>query len=466
MAKDYKDIADAIMKGVGGSDNVISLIHCVTRLRYTIKDMEQVDVDGLKKISGVVDVFVRGDQCQIVIGQKVQEYFEVIMRNYPELDKKDNKEKPKDTGKGEISDAKSGRGILSVLFDTISGIFVPILGALAGAGMLKGVLVALSSAGILSVESGTYTVFYALADAMFYFMPLALAVSAAKKFKANPFIAFAVVAAMIYPDILQAAGEGGGLTLFGHVSIRTMNYTNSVLPPIIVVYVLSKIEKLLTKLIPTMVRTIFVPLISMIIVFPLSLGVIGPVVLTLSNALAKIFTSVYNLNPIVAGAVIGGLWTLTIITGLHWGMFPIVMNNIGVYGYDTLLPLTIATNFASAGAALGVFLKTKNKKVKEIAGSAAFSAFVGGVTEPAVYGVNLKYKRPFYIGCIFSAIGGAIVGAATAQYTAIMAVCVVTLPAIATFRGGLAMVAASLISFIGTAITTYFIGFNDSMVKD
>lgn len=189
-------------------------------------------------------------------------------------------------------------------------------------------------------------------------------------------------------------------------------------------------------------------------------------VLYLSNLLATIFTAAYSLNPIVAGAVIGGLWTTTIITGLHWGMFPIVMNNIGVYGYDTLLPLTIATNFASAGASFGVFLKTKNKKVKEIAGSAAFSAFVGGVTEPAVYGINLKYKRPFYIGCVFSAIGGAIVGAAAAQYTAIMAVCVVTLPAIATFHGGLAMVGASLFAFVGTTITTYLIGFNDSMIQE
>lgn len=458
MAKDYTKATDEMMKKIGGTENVDNLIHCVTRLRYTIKDMNKVDINGLKQAEGVVDVIIKDNKCQVVIGQKVQEYFDTIMNNYPELNENDKKSQ-------EIK-SEEKKTILSMLFDTISGIFVPILGALAGAGMLKGVLVALSSAGIISAEGGTYTIFYSLADAMFYFMPLALAVSAAKKFKANPFIAFAVVAAMVYPNILNAATEGTVLKLFGQIPIQTMEYTNSVLPPIIVVYILSKVEKLLTRLIPTMVRTIFVPLISMVIVFPLSLGIIGPVVLTLSNILATIFTSVYNLNPIVAGAVIGGLWTTTIITGLHWGMFPIVMNNIGVYGYDTLLPLTIATNFASAGAAFGVFLKTKNKKLKELSGSATFSGFVGGVTEPAVYGVNLKYKRPFYIGCVFSAIGGAIVGAAAAQYTAIMAVCVVTLPAIATFKGGIAMVIASLISFVGTAVTTYLIGFNDSMIKE
>lgn len=462
MAKNYRDATDEIMKKIGGSENVSNLIHCVTRLRYTVKDIAKVDVAGLKQVPGVVDVIVKDNKCQVVIGQKVTEYFNTIMENYPELN--DGEQKQQTEKKEE--DNKEKKSLLAVLFDTISGIFVPILGALAGAGMLKGLLVALSSAGVLSAESGTYTIFYSLADAIFYFMPLALAVSSAKKFKANPFIAFAVVAAMVYPDILNAAADESILKLFGKIPIQTMDYTNSVLPPIIVVYVLSKVEKLFTKIIPSMVRTIFVPLLSMVIVFPLSLGIIGPVVLTLSNILAAIFTSAYNLNPVIAGAVIGGLWTITIIVGLHWGLFPIVMNNIGVYGYDTLLPLTIATNFASAGAAFGVFLKTKNKKVKEIAGSAAFSAFVGGVTEPAVYGINLKYKKPFYIGCVFSAIGGAIVGAAAAQYTAIMAVCVVTLPAIATFHGGIAMVAASVISFVGTALATYLFGFNDSMIKD
>lgn len=459
MAKDYRDAAERIMKGIGGIENVADLMHCVTRLRYTLKDINKVDVPALKQVEGVIDVIVKNEQCQVVIGQKVTEYFRTIMDCYPELNIRGSEKQSTGT-------AGEKKTILTTLFDTISGIFVPILGALAGAGMLKGVLVALSSAGLISSASGTYTVFYSLADAMFYFMPLALAVSAAKKFKANPFIAFAVVAAMIYPDILAAAADNTTLKLFQVIPVKTMEYTNSVLPPIIVVYALSKVEKILTKIIPTMVRTIFVPLISMLIVFPLSLTVIGPVVSSLSNVIAGVFTGIYSLNPTVAGAVIGGLWTFTIITGLHWGFFPVVMNNIGIYGYDTLLPLTIATNFASAGAAFGVFLKTKNKKVKEISGSAAFSALVGGVTEPAVYGVSLKYKRPFYIGCVFSSIGGAIVGAATAQYTAIMAVCVVTLPAIATFHGGIAMVAASIISFVGTAVTTYCIGFKDSMIRD
>lgn len=455
MTKDYSRSGDQIMECVGGIENIQSMTHCVTRLRFVLKDKEKVNKAGLKKIDGVIDVKMTTEQCQVVIGPEVKEYYNAVTEKYgyftgaAETEKEEKAEK---------------KNLFTVLFETISGIFVPILGALAGAGMLKGVLVALSSAGVLDAAGGTYQVFYSLADAMFYFMPLALAMSAAKRFKANPYIAFAVVAAMIYPNILEAAKSGASLELFGMIPVKTMEYTNSVLPPIIVVYVLSKVEKFFNKIIPSMVRTIFVPLLSMLIVFPVSLIVIGPVVSELSNVIAAVFTGIYSLNPPIAGAVVGGLWTITIVTGLHWGMFPVVMNNIGVYGYDTLLPLTIATNFASAGAAFGVFLKTKNKKVKEIAGSAAFSAFVGGVTEPAVYGISLKYKRPFYIGCIFSAIGGAIVGAAMAQYTAIMAVCVVTLPAIATFKGGIAMVAASLISFVGTTAATYLFGFNDAMI--
>lgn len=458
MAKDYSSSINRIIQLVGGTENIQNLVHCVTRLRFTLKNLEKANVAELKKVEGVIDVVMTSEQCQVVIGPKVKDYYNAIMEKYGSFGSETKKESAEEK-------SKEKKSILTTLFETISGIFVPILGALAGAGMLKGVLVALSSAGLLDSAGGTYQIFYSLADAMFYFMPLALAFSAAKRFKANPFIAFAIVSAMIYPNILSAAAEGISLTLFSVIPVKTMEYTNSVLPPIIVVYVLSKVEKFFNKIIPAMLRTIFVPLLSMIIVFPLSLTIIGPVVSELSNVIAAVFTSIYSLNPPIAGAVIGGFWTVTIITGLHWGMFPVVMNNIGVYGYDTLLPLTIATNFASAGAAFGVFLKTKDTKVKEIAGSAAFSAFIGGVTEPAVYGISLKYKRPFYIGCIFSAIGGAIVGAATAQYTAIMAVCVVTLPAIATFKGGIAMVAASLISFIGTTITTYLIGFNDSMIE-
>lgn len=457
MAKGYVREIEQIINLIGGTENINSLTHCVTRLRFVLNSQEKVDIDKLKKIDGVIDVIMTTEQCQVVIGPKVKEYYNEIVKKYGDFS--GDKEKSEEKAESEKKSA------LTILFETISGIFVPILGALAGAGMLKGVLVALSSAGIMDSAGGTYKIFYSLADAMFYFMPLALAVSAAKRFKANIFISFAVVAAMIYPDILDVAQNSGSLVMFGHIPVKAMDYTNSVLPPIIVVYVLSKIEKIFNRIIPAMIRTIFVPLLSMLIVFPLSLGIIGPVVSSVSNIIAKAFTSVYSLNPSIAGAVIGGLWTITIVTGLHWGMFPVVMNNIAVYGYDTLLPLTIATNFASAGAAFGVFLKTKNGKVKEIAGSAAFSAVLGGVTEPAVYGVSLKYKRPFYIGCIFSAIGGAIVGAAAAQYTAVMAVCVVTLPAIAAFKGGIAMVAACAISFIGTTIATYLVGFNDSMIE-
>ena len=448
---------DSVISGVGGKENIAALFHCVTRLRFTVKDFSKVKKDELEKISGVIQVVTKpSDQCHVVVGTKVNKWYDEIVKKYGTFGTSENKG-------GEKSAKNEKNDILSALFDTISSIFVPILPGLAAAGMLKGALVALSQAHFMSADGGTYLILYALADAIFYFMPLALSVSAAKKFGANQFTAFAVVAAMVYPSILSAAGENAALSLFGAIPLKPLNYTNSVLPPIIVVYFLSKVEKLLTKIIPSLVKMIFIPLLAVLIVFPIALAVIGPVTTIISNAIASAFSVVYALNPMIAGALIGGIWTVTIVTGFHWGFFPIVMNNIGVFGYDTLLPLTVGTNFASAGAAFGVFLKSKSKKIKELSGSSAFSAFIGGITEPAVYGVNLKYKRPFAYGCVFSAIAGAIVGAFGGQYTTIMPVCAVTIPALLTFKGGVAMTVASIIAFTGTAIATYFVGFDDTM---
>ena len=380
---------DSVISGVGGKENIAALFHCVTRLRFTVKDFSKVKKDELEKISGVIQVVTKpSDQCHVVVGTKVNKWYDEIVKKYGTFGTSENKG-------GEKSAKNEKNDILSALFDTISSIFVPILPGLAAAGMLKGALVALS--------------------------------------------------------------------LFGAIPLKPLNYTNSVLPPIIVVYFLSKVEKLLTKIIPSLVKMIFIPLLAVLIVFPIALAVIGPVTTIISNAIASAFSVVYALNPMIAGALIGGIWTVTIVTGFHWGFFPIVMNNIGVFGYDTLLPLTVGTNFASAGAAFGVFLKSKSKKIKELSGSSAFSAFIGGITEPAVYGVNLKYKRPFAYGCVFSAIAGAIVGAFGGQYTTIMPVCAVTIPALLTFKGGVAMTVASIIAFTGTAIATYFVGFDDTM---
>lgn len=454
MTKKYLSLSKEIIKKVGGVENISSLTCCITRLRFVLKDEGKAKTEDLRKVAGVVNVLKSGEQYQVVIGTHVQEVYETIQEIYNINDSKDGK------------DAQGKKSIIGILLDTISGIFLPLIGALIGAGLLKGILVALTTFGLLSSKSDTYLILYSLADAFFYFLPIALAITTARKFNANQFVAFTVVSALIYPNILTALNEGASITFLNIVPIKLMNYTSTVIQPIIIVFILSLIEKLLKKIIPSILKSVLIPLISMIIMFPLALSVIGPLSTLLSNGISSAYSLTYNLSPVFAGLVLGIFWPIIIIFGAHWGLVPIVMNNIATTGFDTLLPLTVACNFAQAGAVFAVFLKTKNIKLKEIAGSSAFAAFVGGVTEPAIYAVNLKYKKPFYIACAFSGLGGILVGLAGSQQPSLITVCSLTLPAIAGFNGGMMMVIASIIGFVGTAVITYLFGFKDSMIRE
>ncbi|MNJ46048.1 PTS system beta-glucoside-specific EIIBCA component [compost metagenome] len=333
-----------------------------------------------------------------------------------------------------------------------------------GTGILKGILVMCTEFGWMSPESGTYAVLYAAADAFFYFLPLILAVTSARRFGANQFVAMAVAGSFLYPNLVALYNAGTAITFVG-IPVKMINYGSSVIPVIAAVYVLSKIEKFLNKIMPQLIKGIFVPVISIVVMVPLSLMAIGPLTSLLGDAVANGYTALYELMPAVAGLILAVLWPILVIFGAHWGLVPVVMNNFAVYGYDTLLPVTIGTNFAMAGAALAVCLKTKNKSLKELAGTSAFSAFVGGVTEPAIYGVNLKYKRPFVIACISIGIGGIIVGIAGGQYPALLTLSAVTLPAVAVLKGGMAMLIAAGIGFVGAFVGTYLFGFNDKMLE-
>lgn len=458
MKNEYSALSKIIIEKVGGKENIVSLTHCMTRLRFVLKDEGKADTNGLKNTQGVINAISSGGQYQVIIGTHVEAVYNTIMDEH--------KIKGIEPVKESSTEHTQKKNILSALLDVISGIFLPLLGALTGAGLLKGLLIACTTFGLMSTDSGTYLILYSVADAFFYFLPLALAFTAAKKFDANPFISFAVVSALIYPNILTALGAGTAVNFLGFIPVKLMNYSSTVVQPILIVYILSLVQKVLKKIIPSMLSSIFVPLITMVIMFPLALIVIGPITTLLSNGVSAVLSAAYGISPIVAGGILGFFWPILILFGVHWGLVPIVMNNISTLGYDTFLPLTIACNFAQAGAVFGVFLKTKNKNLKGIAGSAAFTALIGGVTEPAIYGVNLKYKKPFYAACIFGGIGGIIVGMASGQWPSLIGACLLTLPAIAAFKGGVAMLIACAVGFFGTAIGTFLFGFNDKMVKD
>ncbi|MCI5943090.1 MAG: beta-glucoside-specific PTS transporter subunit IIABC [Eubacterium sp.] len=455
MAKNYDDLSKKIAVCVGGAENVNSVFHCATRLRFKVKDSKKVDKKRLEQLEGVISVIESGGQIQVVIGTHVGEVYSAILNN---TDIKGQAEGQADTSGGEK------KNLVNTFMETISGIFAPILAAMCGAGMLKGILILCTTLGWLSADMGTYRILYAAADGVFYFLPVFLAVTAARKFGASEFISVAIAAALLYPDMTGAFSNGDVLT-FCKIPVVLVNYTSSVIPIIISVYVFSKLEKFLKKVLPDMVKNFMVPLLSLVIMVPATYLVIGPIADNAGKLLASGYTGLVSLSPVVAGFVLGLFWPVVVMFGLHWGFAPIVMNNIAQYGRDTLFTITGPNNMAQAGATLGVFLKTKNKELKSLSGSAAISAVLAGITEPAIYGITLKYKKPFYIGMVFSGIAGAIVAACGAGAPTLLSTSILTLPGYIG-KGFAGFCIACAIAYFGSAIVTFLFGFSDDMILD
>lgn len=452
--KNYDDLAGNIAKYVGGAQNVNSLFHCATRLRFKVKDTGKVDKKRLEQLQGVISVIESGGQIQVVIGNHVADVYEAVIST--------TGIKGQEGSGNAAADSGEKKNLLNVFMETVSGIFAPILTAMCGAGMLKGILILLTTLGVLTADSGTYRILYAAADGVFNFLPLFLAYTAAEKFRADKFISVAIAAALVYPDITAAFGAGEALTFLG-IPVVLVSYTSSVIPIIISVYVLSKLEILLKKFIPDMIKSFMCPLISLIVMVPATYLVIGPIADTAGSLLASGYTGLVGLNPVIAGFVLGLFWPMVVMFGLHWGFAPIVMNNIAEYGRDTLFTITGPNNMAQAGATLGVFLKTKNKDLKNLSGSAAISAVLAGITEPAIYGITLKYKKPFYIGMVFSGIAGAIVAACGAGAPTLLTTSILTLPGYIG-QGFAGFCIACAIAYFGSAIVTYLFGFSDDMI--
>lgn len=450
--KNYEKLAKEIVGYIGGSENVNALVHCATRLRFKVKNTQNVDKKKLEQLEGVITVLDSGGQIQVVIGQHVADVYDTIFE-VTDL-KKENQSDAEESGEK--------KNLLNTFMDTISGIFAPVLGVMSGAGMLKALLILCTTFGWLKADMGTYRILYAAADGVFTFIPVFLAYTAAKKFRANEFVAVGVAAALLYPDLTAAYSAGEALT-FLKIPVVLVSYTSSVIPIVISVYALSKLEKGLKKIVPTVCKTFLTPLLSLAIMVPATYLVIGPIADTVGKALASGYTGLVGLNPVIAGGLLGLIWPAAVMFGVHWGFVPIVMNNIAEYGRDTLFTITGPNNMAQAGATLGVFLKTKDKSVKELAGPAALSAVLAGITEPAIYGVTLRFKRPFFIGAVFSGIAGAIVAAAGTGAPTLLGTSILTLPGYIGV-GFVGFLIACAIAYFGSAIVTYFFGYSDDML--
>ncbi len=452
--KNYDELAKQIVASVGGAGNVNSLIHCATRLRFQIKDPAKVDKKRLSQTEKVITVVEAGGQLQVVIGNAVGDVYDAILATSSIK-----------AGDMDRDDKKSGdKNIINMFMSTVSGIFAPILGAMSGAGLLKGLLILFTTMGWMSTDMGTYRILFAAADGVFTFLPVFLAYTSAKRFKADPFVSVAIASALMYPNITAAFAAKESLT-FLNIPVVLVSYTSSVIPIILSVYVLSKLERGLRSILPDIVKNIFTPLLSLVIMVPSTFLVIGPVSDFAGKMLAGGYTALVSVNPIIAGFILGLVWPAAVMFGLHWGFIPIVINNISQYGRDTLFTITGPNNFAQAGAALGVLLKTKNKKVKDIAGPAALSAVLAGITEPAIYGVTLKYKKPFFIGAFFSGIAGAITAAVGAGAPTVLGTSLLTLTGYIGV-GFAGFCAACAIAYFGSAICTYLFGFSDDMLLE
>ncbi len=441
----YQDTARQIIDRIGGKENVLSLFHCITRLRFLLKDNDKADRAALEALDGVMGVNISGDQFQLIIGNDVEPLCKALLAVLPDLD---NAARP-----------TKRRNPVSVVLEGLSSIFSPIIPAIAGAGILKGMLALMVAMQWVETTNQTYQILLAISDGVFYFMPLALSFSAAKKFGANPYVAVALAAVLFHPAIQTLFKAGAPVNFIG-LPVPTVNYASTVIPILLAVWLLSRVERLIDRFMPGPLKTMFVPLLCLLIVTPITLIAIGPVGIYTGNALSGgIIWLVENMG-IVAGVVVGGTLSLIIITGMHYVIVPIMINNISTMGFDPIKILFYIANLGQAGAAFGVFLRARDKKLKSLALTTSFSAMMG-ITEPAMYGVNIRYKRPFAAALAGGACGGAFAMAMGVKTYAFALSGLPGLPALVgpTFLWALVSIA---ISFVCAAILTVILGFEEA----
>lgn len=454
MSKDYSKLADQIIDLIGGEDNAHSLYHCVTRLRFKLKDEEiaKENKSEIESLPGVLSVVEANNQFQIVIGNDVEDAYDAIDSKYRITNPVDSDTDSEESNEGNI---------ILRFFNTLSSIFNPIIMPLAGAGMIKALLVILTTYNIMDAESSTYLILSAAGNSVFYFLPLFLAVSAARVFKVNPFISLAIVAALMEPNFTDMIVDTGTTVSFFGIPTVLMSYTGTVIPAIISIYIYSYVEKGLKRIIPKSLEIFLLPMLALLIMIPLTVIAIGPIGVAMGNGLGNAINFISVRSGVIAGLIIGGFWTMLVMVGIHWGVVPIMVNNLATYGYDVIRPLVAAATFASAGAALGVFLRARQKETKSLALSSMVPALLGGITEPIVYGLSIKYKKPLIAQIIGGAVGGAFMGAMQTQAIVYVFPALTTLPAFfgETFTYYLIGIT---ISFVLTAVLTYIFGIDEA----
>lgn len=487
MAINYADSAKEIVRLIGGDNNVINVTHCATRLRFILKDISQADKDTLKRVKGVITVIESSGQLQVVIGNHVNDAYQEVLKliNMDES----------------VSVSAPNVGIVSRLMDIISSIFAPFLYPLAACGVLQGLISLFAALGWMDPASGTYRILNFVSWTGFTFLPVMVAFTAAKKFNVNPFTAVIAACALVSPDymnmltankillvnsadpamqalmqeainnpqIAKVLAEVAGIPInadpltFLGMPVQYLSYTASVIPIILMVWIMSYVQRFFERILPLVIRNLFTPMFCIAIMVPLTLLAFGPIGNMIGGAIGGVYNTLYHLSPSIAGAVVGALWMPLVTLGVHWGITPVTVGNYATLGYDTFTGLQASPVFAMAGAVLGVYLKSKDPEMKRVSLSAGMTALFG-ITEPAIYGVALRLKRPMICGCVAGAVGGSIAGAFNAVSWSYCLPGIAVLPVF--FKEGhmpqfLGFLLSISVAFVLGAVLTYIVGFKE-----
>lgn len=440
-----KNLAEKIIENIGGKDNVQSLTHCMTRLRFVLKNEEKADKEALEKLD-IMQVVRGGGQYQIVIGTNVKDVYEEVIK----LTGDGNSGRDDRVGKEQKLSAK--------IFNVISGSFTPIIPAILGSGMLKALLQILVAAGVMQPASGTYAILTAASNAVFYFLPIILGITFGTRMNVNPYISGVIGAALLEPNYTRLLTAAGGKTDFMHIPVVLMDYSSTVFPVILAICTYVLIDRLLKKIIPGVFQVLFVPMLSLMLVVPITLIVFGPFGIYTGTFISNVLTIALGKNAVLTNIVFGFIGIPTVMLGLHWALIPVIINNLSTTGQDFLLPTVQATAYAGAGAALGVFFKTKDIKLKELSFSAFVPAFLTGITEPVIYGIFFKFRRVLLYAMSMSAVAGGLCGIFHISASQLAGGIMV----IPSYTPAVSFAIAMTVAFAGTFLLTYLFGYESA----
>jgi len=461
---DYESVAKKILQRVGGAENVTGLVHCMTRLRFNLKDESIVDDEAVKKTKGVMGVMKKGGQYQIIIGNDVGYVYEELNK----LGKFSN-QVPK---KKENSTEK--KNILTMLMDTISGIMTPVIPAIIGAAMIKVLLTLLPMIGVLNTSGDTYQLLTVIGDGAFFFMPVLIAVSASKKFGTNVYYAASIALIMLHPNFISmmttAHDANETIRFLGLIPVTYATYSYSVIPIILAVWSLKYVEKFVDKITPVITKNFLKPMLVVLIEAPIALIILGPFGAICGNVLSDVVYFIHDKLGFIAVGLVAGIYPFVVMAGMHHAFTPIKLGMIATTGYENFICIgELCSNMAQGAASLAVAIKSKNKDFKQIAGSSAFSALLAGITEPALYGVTLRLKRPMLGACIGAVAGGLFGGFFQLKCFGIATPAIVTIVQYVEESRPMSLLIAALtilITVIVAFIATMLIGFEDVVDED